>query len=116
MTEATHFPPLLFLQADAEDLTGLIAVAGFYVAVIGIAVFFFLKTTKERQFMHKERMALIERMESLPENAYQILVSFAPAKDRDLRNGLLWLIGGRMRRSNHRLEDELWLIQEDLMT
>jgi len=91
MAQMTQFPALFFLQIDPE---GILAIGGFYIAVLGIALLFLWRSAKERQFLHKERMALLERVERLPENAHQLLASFAPAKDRDLRAGLIWFIVG----------------------
>lgn len=91
MNEALEFPLLLFLQVEWEDV---LAIVGFFGIVITIAVLIYLNRVKSREFMHKERMALVERAEALPENINQLLAGFTPAPDRDLRVGLIWLISG----------------------
>jgi hypothetical protein len=80
----------LLLQTDLDDYIGLVAVAGFYVVAAVLAVLFYLSKTRRQELAHKERLALIERVELLPENIRQLVASLAPDPARDLRTGLIW--------------------------
>lgn len=94
MSELIRLPLLFFLQEDLGEVIGLTAVVGFYIAVIVITFIFLWRSFKERHYLNKERLALIERIESLPANAHQLIASLAPAKEHDLRSGIIWLIVG----------------------
>jgi hypothetical protein len=89
---------LLLLQADWDDILGeiigLVSVIGFFLVIFGVVWLANRKRLKEREFVHKERLALIEKGGPLPENMDQLLVDQARGSEQDLRAGLIWLFTG----------------------
>lgn len=98
MRANTHGFATLLWQTDweslGEQLTEFVAVAGLYFLIGWLILLMIRRQQQEREFLHKERMAVIERPEAAPNSLSVLLASLSPSHDQDLRTGLRWSVIG----------------------
>ncbi|MCS6803797.1 MAG: DUF6249 domain-containing protein [Blastocatellia bacterium] len=81
-------------ESLGEQLTGSVAVAGLYLLIGWLMLLLIRRQQQEREFLHKERMAVIERPEAAPNSLSVLLAGLSPPQDQDLRTGLRWSVIG----------------------
>jgi hypothetical protein len=83
------------IQIWNEDILAVIIGAGGGIGLcMLISYFIYRARTQGREFTHKERMALLEKAQNIPENIEELLMAITAGPENDLRSGLIWSIIG----------------------